>query len=36
MVGRSAKKVYDQVKASAAPDTPIIWSEYNATYMTQQ
>lgn len=36
MVARAAKKVYDQVKASAAPDTPIIWSEYNATYMTQQ
>jgi xylan 1,4-beta-xylosidase len=36
MVGRSAKKVYDEVKASPAPDTPIIWSEYNATYMTQQ
>jgi xylan 1,4-beta-xylosidase len=28
--------VYDQVKASPAPDTPIIWSEYNATYMNQQ
>jgi len=36
MVARSARKVFDQVKASAAPDTPIIWSEYNATYMTQQ
>ncbi len=36
MVARAAKKVYDQVKASAAPTTPIIWSEYNATYMTQQ
>jgi xylan 1,4-beta-xylosidase len=36
MVARAAKKVYDQVKASAAPGTPIIWSEYNATYMTQQ
>ncbi len=36
MVARSARKVYDQVKASAAPNTPIIWSEYNATYMTQQ
>ncbi len=35
MVGRAVKKVYDQVKASAAPNTPIIWSEYNATYMTQ-
>lgn len=36
MVARAAKKVFDQVKASAAPNTPIIWSEYNATYMTQQ
>lgn len=36
MVARSAKKVFDQVKASAAPGTPIIWSEYNATYMSQQ
>ena len=36
MVGASVKKVYDQVKASGAPDTPIIWSEYNATYLTQQ
>ncbi len=35
MVARSAKKVYDHVKASAAPGTPIIWSEYNATYMNQ-
>jgi len=35
-VARSAQKVFDQVKASAAPNTPIIWSEYNATYMTQQ
>lgn len=35
MVARSAKKVFDEVKASPAPDTPIIWSEYNATYMTQ-
>ena len=36
MVARSAKKVYDQVKASAAPNTPIFWTEYNATYMSQQ
>ncbi len=36
MVARAAKKVFDQVKASAAPNTPIIWSEYNATYMTEQ
>ena len=35
MVARSAKKVYDQVKASAVPNTPIIWSEFNATYLTQ-
>ncbi len=35
MVARAVKKVYDQVKASAAPDTPIIWSEYNATYMNE-
>jgi xylan 1,4-beta-xylosidase len=36
MVARSAQKVYDQVKASSAPNTPIIWSEYNATYLSQQ
>ena len=36
MVARAAKKVYDQVKSSAAPNTPIFWSEYNATYMNQQ
>jgi xylan 1,4-beta-xylosidase len=36
MVARAAAKVHDQVKASAAPNTPIIWSEYNATYMNQQ
>lgn len=35
MVGDAVKKVYDQVKASGASNTPIIWSEYNATYMTQ-
>jgi xylan 1,4-beta-xylosidase len=36
MVSRAVKKIYDQVKTSQAPATPIIWSEYNATYMTQQ
>jgi xylan 1,4-beta-xylosidase len=35
MVALAAKKVHDQVYASAAPATPIIWSEYNATYMNQ-
>jgi xylan 1,4-beta-xylosidase len=35
MVARAAKKVYDQVKASKRPDLPIIWSEYNASYMNE-
>jgi xylan 1,4-beta-xylosidase len=35
MVAKSAQKVFDQVKASGAPNTPIIWSEYNATYLNQ-
>jgi xylan 1,4-beta-xylosidase len=35
MMGRAVKKVYDQVKNSVAPNTPIIWSEYNATYMNR-
>jgi xylan 1,4-beta-xylosidase len=34
MVARAVRKVHDQVKASARPDLPIIWSEYNATYKT--
>lgn len=34
-VARSAKKIYDQVKASSAPNTPIFWTEYNATYMNE-
>jgi xylan 1,4-beta-xylosidase len=35
MVGRAARKVYDQVKSSAAPNVPIVWSEYNATYLNR-
>jgi xylan 1,4-beta-xylosidase len=35
MVARSVKKVYDQVKASARPNLPIIWSEYNASYANE-
>lgn len=35
MVAKAARKVYDQVKASGAPDTPIFWTEYNATYMNR-
>lgn len=33
MVCRAAKKVHDEVAASAKPQLPIIFSEYNATYM---
>jgi xylan 1,4-beta-xylosidase len=32
MVVRAVRKVHDQVKASARPDLPIIFSEYNAAY----
>ena len=35
MVAAAIRKVHDQVARSAAPQTPIIISEYNATYMTQ-
>jgi xylan 1,4-beta-xylosidase len=32
MVGRAVRKVYDQVEASARPELPIIWSEFNAGF----
>ena len=32
LVCRAAKKVHDQVTASAFPHLPVIWSEYNASY----
>ena len=35
MVARAVRKVYDQVKASARPDLPIFWSEYNASYKNE-
>ena len=35
MVCRAAKKVHDEVKASPRPDLPIIFSEYNASYMNE-
>jgi xylan 1,4-beta-xylosidase len=35
MVYRSVKKVHNQVKASARPDLPVIFSEYNASYNNQ-
>jgi xylan 1,4-beta-xylosidase len=35
MVCRAVKKVHDQIKASALPDLPLIWSEYNASYKNE-
>ncbi len=35
MVCRSVKKVHDQIKASEMPDLPLIWSEFNASYMNE-
>jgi xylan 1,4-beta-xylosidase len=35
MVCRAARKVHDQVKASARPELPIIWSEFNASYKNE-
>jgi xylan 1,4-beta-xylosidase len=35
IVARSVKKVFDQVKRSERPNLPIIWSEYNASYMNE-
>jgi len=32
MVALAAKKVYDEVKASAKPDLPIFWTEFNAGF----
>jgi xylan 1,4-beta-xylosidase len=35
MVVRAVRKVHDEVKASERPDLPIIFSEYNASYMNE-
>ena len=35
MVCRAVKKVHDQIKASALPDLPLIWSEFNASYFNE-
>ncbi|MGC2110389.1 MAG: glycosyl hydrolase family 39 [Candidatus Korobacteraceae bacterium] len=35
MVCRAVKKVHDEIKASARPEMPLIWSEYNAAYDNQ-
>jgi xylan 1,4-beta-xylosidase len=35
MVCRAVRKVHDEVKSSPLPDLPLIWSEYNASYLTE-
>ena len=35
MVCRAVKKVHEQIKASPRPNLPLIWSEYNASYMNE-
>jgi len=35
MVCRAVMKVHDQIKSSALPDLPLIWTEYNASYMNE-
>ena len=35
MVCRAIKKVHDEIKASALPDLPLIWSEFNSAYDNQ-
>jgi xylan 1,4-beta-xylosidase len=35
MVCRAVKKVHDQIKSSAMPDLPLMWTEYNASYMNE-
>jgi xylan 1,4-beta-xylosidase len=36
MVCRAVKKVHEQIAASAYPQMPLIWTEYNADYSNQQ
>jgi xylan 1,4-beta-xylosidase len=35
MVCRAVQKVHEQIRSSARPDLPLIWSEYNASYMNE-
>jgi xylan 1,4-beta-xylosidase len=35
MVCRAVKKVHDQIQASARPQLPLIWSEFNASYANE-
>ena len=36
MVCRAVKKVHDQIAASARPNLPLIWSEFNASYKNEE
>ncbi len=36
MLGVAIDKVHAQILASAKPDIPLIWSEFNATYMSER
>jgi xylan 1,4-beta-xylosidase len=36
MLSVAVDKVHKQVMASARPDIPVIWSEFNATYMSER
>ncbi|HLW89453.1 MAG TPA: hypothetical protein VKR57_13245 [Terriglobales bacterium] len=35
MVCRAVRKVHDQIQASAKPQLPLIWSEFNASYRNE-
>jgi xylan 1,4-beta-xylosidase len=35
MVCRAVKKVHEQIKFSPKPELPLIWSEFNASYMNE-
>jgi len=35
MVCRAIKKVHEQIQASPMPNLPLIWSEFNASYMNE-
>ncbi|HVI09654.1 MAG TPA: glycosyl hydrolase family 39 [Candidatus Binatia bacterium] len=34
-VCRAVRKVHDEIKSSPRPDLPLIWSEFNASYMNE-
>ena len=36
MVSAAVEKVHEEIVHSARPDIPLIWSEFNATYMNEQ